>query len=353
MEKYSEPKKCAALQRSLTELPSWRDNSGVQLIRCGALQLQLPGAFEPERVPMIKGAPSTLLVPPAKKSKKKMEYFPRVKSPERSRWTKQSPEEYAATVPASLRDRLALTRRLEEPLRDECLKRLDDIIEREPEPRRLSHCDDDERFVERVGTASSGARGGESSSDAGEAFAPADGLATMLPPTLDAQLQKRLSSGQQPIGGEALQSSIGGGAYGAAAASSPSLKTWRIDQQVLSVASRPDVWRVRPMHEKARTMSSCTGEAVLAQEAYPTIQGVPGGRSPLRMGKLLGTGQGSPLHQSAPNLPVVGTGGVSAHTAVAAAKEELDMTAGGAGEDIPVRGAQSLLRTSLRYMLQF
>eukprot|EP00929_Paragymnodinium_shiwhaense_P123588 TRINITY_DN9762_c0_g1_i1.p1 TRINITY_DN9762_c0_g1~~TRINITY_DN9762_c0_g1_i1.p1 ORF type:complete len:349 (-),score=70.05 TRINITY_DN9762_c0_g1_i1:340-1386(-) len=344
----SDAKSSAALQRSLTLQPSWRDNSGVQLIRCGAMQLQLPGSLSPEKVPMIKGAPSTLLLPPVGKSKT-IRYFQRPKSEEKksSRWTKRSPEEYAATVPASLRDRLALTRRLDEPLREECLERLDDIASREPQPRRLSYSDEEDLFD----SGAAERRAGESSSDAGETggFMPSEhNMPTMLPSALDAaRLHQSASTGHLGVEGGATGGSPSNGA------TSPSVRLWRVDRQVLNVASRPDVWRVRPKNEKAHVTSSCTGDAVLACEAYPAMVTIPEERTKTSSQSAF---RSSPLSQSlrpahsAPSLPVVGTGGVSASTAVAAAKEELDYSSSG---QPPVRGAQSLLRTSLRYMLQF
>merc|ERR1712159_31991 len=102
--------------------------------------------------------------------------IPRLQSPGSASKLPPSAEEYAASIPATLRERLTLTRRLDQVLKDECLGRLDGIAKREPDPRRPSWGSDDSpvtpKYREAQGSLSDISEGTGKGFPQGDLYAP-------------------------------------------------------------------------------------------------------------------------------------------------------------------------------------
>lgn len=253
-------------------------------------------------------------------------------------------------IPAALRDRLAQTRRLDETLKEECLVRLDEIAEREScSGRRPSWLADD---LPRVDVAKAHTAGGESSlSDRSDTSR----LAAATAP------QQGWGGGSGPGGGGAARGSgeraqtrlwratHDSGGSGSLSPLQPRRRQeppWMVNERVLGIASQPNVWRVTERMPDPRAQTIPQGAAATAA-TVPTADTAHSSRGAAREHGHGRSSSAATMMQmghsaSAPLLP----GGSAAAAAVAAAKEATG------GERQAARGVNSLLRTSLRYVLQ-
>mmetsp|Transcript_75281 Transcript_75281/g.135614 ORF Transcript_75281/g.135614 Transcript_75281/m.135614 type:complete len:398 (-) Transcript_75281:74-1267(-) len=165
----------AALQRVQTQDPRWRDSSGT-LIRGGSLQVQAVSStalssFPPSKLLSQKlGGPGATSRSPAA-SLFLFRSVSRSKSPERE-----------PRRPAALRDRVALTRRLSDSLKTDCLERLANVAARAPPPRHASMFD---------------AGGGGGGGDAWEEEWPEDELDELFPDEVEED-DMQASAGEPP-----------------------------------------------------------------------------------------------------------------------------------------------------------
>eukprot|EP00927_Polykrikos_kofoidii_P065136 TRINITY_DN60920_c0_g1_i1.p1 TRINITY_DN60920_c0_g1~~TRINITY_DN60920_c0_g1_i1.p1 ORF type:complete len:364 (-),score=48.47 TRINITY_DN60920_c0_g1_i1:296-1387(-) len=357
-----DPRSAAAAQRSRTQAPSWRD-SAVALVRGGALQLQL----HPPIRPQPHAAPSRLLSPPQKSRSNHIPFpsSPRSPSPEvcfSRRKLPPSPEEYAMRIPAALRDRLALTRRLDDTLKQDCLERLDEIGKSEPSVsgRRPSWLADD---LPRVDLSKAYMAGGDSSLSERSDVSSLQGYGGSGNGGGVAGCAVASSS-------EGAQSRLARAVGGASGFASPSASQarrrqeppWMIDDRMLVIGSQPDVWRVtdRMPDPRAQTLprgaaaavtvwgsgldATTTGVAASADGALPPRGTVREDSNEPMSGQSFSRSAATQMSRSrsAPSLQA----NTNAAAAVAAAKEA------NGGEKQAARGANSFLRTSLRYALQ-
>eukprot|EP00747_Dinoflagellata_sp_TGD_P164608 gnl/TRDRNA2_/TRDRNA2_184770_c0_seq1.p1 gnl/TRDRNA2_/TRDRNA2_184770_c0~~gnl/TRDRNA2_/TRDRNA2_184770_c0_seq1.p1 ORF type:complete len:390 (+),score=54.44 gnl/TRDRNA2_/TRDRNA2_184770_c0_seq1:23-1192(+) len=144
----------SSLQYSRTLAPGWRDSSG-SLVHGGALQIQSGppqqlGAGKKlapsQSAPSLRGPLSRLLAPP-EPPPAPFVFF------ETHRHSTGRRRDQLGELQGTLRERVACTRRLSEKLKTECLERLDSITARIDRPKRSEWIDDDFQPVDGEGIA--------------------------------------------------------------------------------------------------------------------------------------------------------------------------------------------------------
>lgn len=375
----------ASFQRSLTETQGFRDIS-ASLVHGGALQVHAS-------LPPVRGAPSRLLrlQPPNEKSGLQTPSWvtPRARSP-------SSDKRAGRRLPPALRDRVARTPRLSQDLKEECLERLDKIRDMIPPEalRRPSWIHDKEKDPdlspmsqtgrraqqqaarEALGAASSvGAGGSPSSSHHGSAASSPTGgapLAAPVSPTLSSQgpstaVEASMAAATAAVTEDAPLRGLGpprrqrvprvppdvtaatGGAHSVPRPQRPApretLSSWAQDSPIFNPIVWPGSWRCtakatdpKPRLRRPEWQNDLP-QAVMEVQPFAASRSVS-----------------APILTPAINAPPPAQVN-EARRAVAAARDALawlGQSPDGGAEvpTLPVRGTGSLLRTSLRYVLQ-
>mmetsp|Transcript_80161 Transcript_80161/g.249809 ORF Transcript_80161/g.249809 Transcript_80161/m.249809 type:complete len:388 (-) Transcript_80161:112-1275(-) len=376
----------AAVQHSLTGARGWHDISG-SLVRGGALQLH-------SSLPPARAAPSRLLrLDPDEKPRVSSPtgFAPRARPPGDDKLAQRRLE-------TALRDRVARTPRLTQDLKEECLERLDKIRETMPPEalRRPSWIHDkdgegiprspDKRGQQAawgaLGTTGTGCLTSPSSSNHGSIVsspsvppAPVSTLSSQGPSTAvaasmagataaateDMGTTRRGLSPPPPRRQRFLRASPGGNAASGGGHNSP--QSPRRSQRTTPSRDTLSGWvQETPLFNPIVWPAwRCTAKATDPKPRRPTVrraeQPVDVAQAPTEV-LILHPGRSASVPVLAPTMsgPPV-TQVIEARRAVAAARDALAWLAQGpdGGAEVPalpVRGTGSLLRTSLRYVLQ-
>eukprot|EP00928_Gymnodinium_smaydae_P069984 TRINITY_DN53941_c0_g1_i1.p1 TRINITY_DN53941_c0_g1~~TRINITY_DN53941_c0_g1_i1.p1 ORF type:complete len:372 (+),score=75.10 TRINITY_DN53941_c0_g1_i1:71-1186(+) len=358
------------LERTEASPDVWKGDGPV---RGSALNLQLPSASgDSDRRDHV--CPSAVLSPSPPAAHQRFEWVDT-----RPRQPREPFDAAASRIPATLRDRLQLTRLLDDPLKEELLQRLDGKISTAPDYRRPSWGD-----VRQDGDA---ARSSMRAADLTPLATPEDsdlerfermgallregGTDALFPDGCDSAegaaaffAASRGEGGEwNTIGGRGSGASLSGQQEAAAAALVATgvgkqgarlgrrrREVWTVGDRVLGFGPlHPDgvaaIWTLNePLQPPRMTHSSHSKKAV--EEDVTLRHGdtfSAGASSTAALGRLGGS-------QSSPSLkrPVkmeAPPDALEVQMAVAAARQA-------AGPEAPARGSRSLLRASLRHMLQ-
>lgn len=344
----------AAVQRSRTLAPTWRDSSG-SLVRGGVLQLQKTG------VPMCicLGGPLSRLLSPPPDDERLSSSTGCLASPKAGRHAARSSEGGTGKrTRKALRDRLAASSTLDDALRAECLERLDSIAARVPPARRPEWTEDGAalRLGRSRGLNKDRGSRGESSCSSDRSGGSSD--------------KTRGSGNGSQLGGPMAFSLPGRSTNTSAHILSAAREVGAIrtaDQQTMSPAGRG-----RQRFSEPGFAGHTLSEHMQAElKPVATTAWRCNSRLPSRGGKRETKASKDPQIQVSRSMPLLTAPAApraavsEVHRAVAAARDALEASphlpedrerflASGAGghSGVPERGAGSLLRTSLRYALQ-